>query len=611
MREALAASAAVSLLWSLLWSPFTLATAAATPPPGASSRQEEFRAAAGRYGVPERVLLGVSYLESRWDANDGLPSVTGGYGPMHLTLGGPAPSTAEEAARLTGVPADLLTRDPAANVLGGAALLARHQRDLGAPPDADPARWYDAVARYSGARDPGTARRFAREVFAVMRHGASRVTDDGQKVSLPPSPEIAPPMEESGEAGGRGEAKDVDCPRRLACVWTPAPYQRLPGDGRAYGNHDLSDRPRSQKIRYIVVHDTEETFDRTLGLVSDPAYVSWHFTIRSADGYIAQHVRARDVAWHAGNWYVNATSIGIEHEGYLARGAWYTEAMYRSSARLVRHLAKKYGIPLDRAHILGHDNVPGTTPATVAGMHVDPGPYWDWGHYFELLGHPIRATAGPRGGLVTISTDHASHRPRYTGCEAAGVDCRPHGSSAVRLHAEPDEDAPLVRDLGRRPGPSTYDVYDHGARASTGQRFAVAARRGDWTAIWYLGRIAWFHDPPEAPTAVNASGPVVTPRRGLASVPVYGRAYPEPEAYPKGVPVQDIVPLQYEIPEGQRYAVGLSTRGEYYYATTFDPADHRVVRGRTLYYQIQFGHRVAYVMAGDVDLLPSTLRASR
>src|SRR5690349_15894750 len=40
------------------------------------SRQAAFARAARTYGVPESVLLAVSYLESRWDANDGLPSVS-------------------------------------------------------------------------------------------------------------------------------------------------------------------------------------------------------------------------------------------------------------------------------------------------------------------------------------------------------------------------------------------------------------------------------------------------------------------------------------------------------------------------------------------------------
>ncbi|GGL11113.1 amidase [Sphaerisporangium melleum] len=592
---------------------------------GAPGRQEAFRAAAARYGVPERVLLGVSYLESRWDGNRGLPSVAGGYGPMHLTDPRRAPGdaaskrgapettgTAGEAARLTGVPARSLLTDYTANVLGGAALLARHQRDLGLPADRDPAAWYGAVARYSGARDRGTASRFADEVFSLVKEGANRITDDGGQVLLPAAPQITPRMDQVERLGlPEAEGGRAECPSGLSCEWRPAPHRRLPGGG--YGNHDRADRPRDSRVQYIVIHDTEETYAKTLKLVDDPAYVSWHYTIRSSDGHIAQHVRTRDIAWHAGNWYFNARSIGIEHEGFLTRpGAWYTEAMYRSSARLVRHLAKRYHIPLDRAHILGHDNIPGTAPRDVPGMHVDPGPYWDWGHYFALLGRPIKATAGAHGGLVTIRTDYRRHRPRYTGCGKEGADCPPHGSASVRLHIAPRADAPLVRDVGRRArGESTYQVYDHGARATTGQQFALAGRRGDWTAIWYLGQRAWFHNPEDAPTAVNATGLVVTPRPGRDAVPVYGRAYPEPEAYPLDVPVQPIVPLQYAISPGQRYAVGLATRGEHYHATTFERAGHRRVRGRTLYFQIQFGHRVAFVRAGDVEILPASLDLPR
>ncbi|NEC95898.1 N-acetylmuramoyl-L-alanine amidase, partial [Streptomyces albidoflavus] len=47
--------------------------------------QGAFAAAAREYRVPESVLLGVAYLQSRWDTHGGAPSVTGGYGPMHLT----------------------------------------------------------------------------------------------------------------------------------------------------------------------------------------------------------------------------------------------------------------------------------------------------------------------------------------------------------------------------------------------------------------------------------------------------------------------------------------------------------------------------------------------
>jgi hypothetical protein len=151
-------------------------------------------------------------------------------------------------------------------------------------------------------------------------------------------------------------------------------------------------------------------------------------------------------------------------------------------------------------------------------------------------------------------------------------------------------------------------VSDHGARASAGQQFAIAEVQGDWTAIWYLGRKAWFHNPPGARNALWGFGFVVRPKAGKATVPVYGRAYPEEAAYPAGVPYQALAPLQYTLAAGQRYVVGNLMRGEYYRSTTYawtSPGDGTVIEGDMIYVQIQFGHRIMYVNLADVDLLPS------
>ncbi|MDX3228103.1 peptidoglycan recognition family protein [Streptomyces sp. ME19-01-6] len=640
LRTAGAAASAAFLLPLAAEAPAALADEHRS---GSDALQRAFAAAAKEYGVPLSVLLGVSYLQSRWDGHGGAPSVTGGYGPMHLTdattaltrtphhshgtedargdlarplevPGTEVPQprqlparlrTLERAAELTGLSPEALRGDERVNVRGGAALLAAEQKKLGLPQSQDPADWYAAVAAYSGSDNATAAAVFADDVFEVIRGGAARTTGSGEAVSLPAAPEVSPDTRQLRALGLPSVARDpnVDAPKGVSCEWIPAPYEQF-GDND-YGNHDLGNRPESQSIDYIVIHDTEGTWDVCLKLIQDPTYVSWQYTLRSADGHIAQHMALKDVGWHAGNWYVNAKSIGLEHEGFLtAPDAWYTEAMYRASARLVRYLARKYDIPLDRQHILGHDNVPGTTTPNIKGMHTDPGPYWDWAHYFTLLGAPFHATAGASGGLVTIRPDYDTHQPVYTGCDTAGQPCAPHGSGAVRLHTAPSADAPLVKDIGLRPdgADSTTGVNDTGARASTGQRFAVAEHQGDWTAIWYLGQKAWFENPKSRPTAVNGKGLVVTPKDGAADVPVYGRAYPEQEAYPEGVPVQAVSPLPYKLLAGQRYALGLKTQGEYLWATTFDPAGHKVVRGQDTYYQIQFGHRVAFVRAADVRI---------
>ena len=100
---------------------------------------------------------------------------------------------------------------------------------------------------------------------------------------------------------------------------------------------------------------------------------------------------------------------------------------------------------------------------------------------------------------------------------------------------------------------------------------------------------------------------MATPKAGKDSIPVYGRAYPEASAYPSNIPVQAVTPLQYSLPAGQKYSVGLVTGSEYYWAVTFDATNHTVVRGTTKYVQIQFGHRIMFVNLDDVDIRPAFL----
>ncbi|HEX2419579.1 MAG TPA: N-acetylmuramoyl-L-alanine amidase, partial [Micromonosporaceae bacterium] len=607
---------AAALVTVIALTPLTAASADETETASDAQRQQSFAAAAAEYGVPPVVLLGVSYLESRWDANLGQPSRSAGYGPMHLTdinsvtaedhnsgdprgddarpmeLTGPViedlepPAslrTLELAAQLTSLPADTLRNEPTANIRAGAALLAHYQSQVGDPADSDPGAWYGAVARYSQATDTAAARQFAGEVYATISAGAERITDDGQRVTLTATP-VSPQTGQLDALGLRvTDSTDTECPTDVSCEWIPAPYQKYGPNSGDYGNHDLADRPNNLKIRYILIHDTEASWATTLKLVQDPKYVSWQYSLRSSDGHIAHHVPNKHVAWHAGNWYVNTHSIGLEHEGFAAQGTWYTEAMYRTSAKLVRYLAERYEIPIDRGHIIGHDNVPGITPARVPQMHWDPGPYWDWGHYFDLLGRPILETGTEHSRMVTIRPNYATNRPAFYGCDPRNPSrlCPSRGSTSVILRSEPRDDAPLLNDVGLRPdgSPNTMRVSDIGSRVDTGHRLAVAEDRGEWIAVWYLGQKGWLH----RSDTVWSTGLTVTPKPGRTTIPVYGRAYPEASAYPPNVPVQDIVPLQYRMPAGQRYTVGQFPSTDYYRAVTYDPANHVVVRGEDRY----------------------------
>jgi hypothetical protein len=476
-----------------------------------------------------------------------------------------------------------------------------------------PQAWSRSVALYAGAADEPTALRFARQVFDVLRTGEARTTTDGDRVVLPATRGARVDAAAVRAAGLLEPGIDkVECPAKLGCEAIPAPYELYGPEASDYGNYDLADRPRDLDIDTIVIHNTEGTWDRALELVQDPTYLAWHYTLRSSDGHIAQHVANRNVGWHAGNWYTNMHSIGLEHEGIAAEGAtWFTESMYRSSAALVRYLAHKYGVPMDRAHIIGHDQVPGHAPARIPLMHWDTGPFWDWEHYMELLGAPLRSRPGAgrhHGDVVTVAPGFDGNQQTVTGCEDDGS-CDPQGTNFVYLHTAPSLDSPLVKDEGLHTDGSysTTKVSDIGARAAAGDQLVVSKRLGDWLQVWWLGREGWIHSPVDAPAVLPAKARVVR-AAGDAEVPVYGRAYPEASAYPAEIPVQDVIPLQYTIKPGQGYVLAdRDVPTDYYYAKTFDDSlagDHTVVRGDDVYYEIWFGHRMAYVRAADVRVSP-------
>jgi N-acetyl-anhydromuramyl-L-alanine amidase AmpD len=417
-----------------------------------------------------------------------------------------------------------------------------------------------------------------------------------------------------------------ECPTELVCHFVPAAYARTdPHNPDSYGNYDKAGRPGDgNDIRYIVIHDTEENYGTTVGRFGNPRKgASANYVIRSSDGEVTQAVRDQDIAYHAGNYWFNTHSIGIEHEGVLVDGTrWYTEAMYQASARLVRYLAARYRIPLDREHILGHEEVPSAAPGGLAGMHIDPGPYWDWARYFDLLGAPLPAASAPANdpapAVVTIAPPfHANAQPLRTCERGRCVALPPQGSDVVYLHAAPSADAPLVGDQVLHPdgSPGTTRVDDWSARAVVGQSFVVAGRSGDWTAIWFGGRRAWFHDRDDLGGRIGVPGDglgtPLTPLPGRAAVPVYGAAYPEPTAYPGTVPPTELAPLPYTIPAGQAY-LGTEEVPAAFYVARFDPAgapgSHRLVVGGRRFWQISFNHRRAFVAAEDVRAVPRSSR---
>ncbi|MFI9745083.1 MULTISPECIES: N-acetylmuramoyl-L-alanine amidase [unclassified Streptomyces] len=146
----------------------------------------------------------------------------------------------------------------------------------------------------------------------------------------------------------------------------------------ARANWRRADRPDDYRIDRVVIHVVQGSYATALKVFKNPGHgAAAHYVVRK-DGHVAQMIRELDVAFHAGNRDMNERSVGIEHEGFVDRPQDFTAAMYAGSARLTADICARYGIPVDREHIIGHVEVEGTD-------HTDPGPHWDWDRYLRLV----------------------------------------------------------------------------------------------------------------------------------------------------------------------------------------------------------------------------------
>ncbi|URM89527.1 N-acetylmuramoyl-L-alanine amidase [Streptomyces sp. MRC013] len=173
-------------------------------------------------------------------------------------------------------------------------------------------------------------------------------------------------------------------------VWTAA----------ARANWRRADRPGDFGIDRVVIHVVQGSYATALRVFKNPGHGAATHYVVGRDGRIAQMIRELDVAFHAGNREMNERSIGIEHEGFVDRPQDFTPAMYAASARLTADICARYGIPVDREHVIGHVEVEGTD-------HTDPGPHWDWDRYMELV---RRAAAAPRPVPSPASASRTTRR---------------------------------------------------------------------------------------------------------------------------------------------------------------------------------------------------------
>ncbi|GAA3056557.1 N-acetylmuramoyl-L-alanine amidase [Streptomyces roseofulvus] len=642
-------------------SPGLLGTADDPKPGSTATLQEQFASAAAEFDVPQSVLMAVSYQKSLWESHDGAPSTTGSYNVMGLTkvdpedveveitdeqirhfngsgrpeiekkfdpeavrraleksvvdTDDPKLHTLDKAAELIGASTTAVQNDTAASIRAGAALLAEYQKQAGAELSEEPGDWYPAVARYSESSERKGADVFAKRVFESIETGERATTLDGEQVSLPADPSVDPVKPSNvplAATFASTTAATVDCPTTVNCL---AKFIVPTSTGQK--NYTTASRPASGvDIRQIVIHDTEGPWDGSLRVLTTPTGgASAHYMVSQAGDKIAQMVENKDLAWHAGNWTHNMHSIGVEHEGWaIKEGYWFDPQLYRTSAELVKHLATKYNVPIDREHIIGHDEVALSLDNKTGNLHWDAGPYWDWNYYMSLLGAP-QGDQGA-GGLLRAGQTVRVVPPFTTANQTAMTYfddvTKTNKTASVRpvnfgyLYSDSSTSAAALKDPYFSALATQGSNYANKVRA--GGLYVVADVRPNWTAIWYAGQKAWFYNPGGQYTVpVNAT--TVKVKSGLATAKIYGRAFPETAAYTAAglaAPGDENAYLTkfqdaYAFDAGQEAYVkaGPAVKGDDW----FGSAQKNVI-GSTMFVPIRFHHKIVWVKQSDIVEAP-------
>ena len=122
------------------------------------------------------------------------------------------------------------------------------------------------------------------------------------------------------------------------------------------GNWDTS----RKSIDRVVIHTMVGTAASASSHFFNPASkVSAHYGVL-LDGSIWHWVDENNTAYHAGNYAMNQRSLGIEHEDNGDYNGPRTDALYTTSAKLVKDICNFYGISIDREHIIKHSEVKAT-----------------------------------------------------------------------------------------------------------------------------------------------------------------------------------------------------------------------------------------------------------
>lgn len=132
---------------------------------------------------------------------------------------------------------------------------------------------------------------------------------------------------------------------------------------KAIGSPNFTQGRGGNKVQGAVIHWMAGTLAATDAVFQNTTRnTSAHWGVENDE--VHAYVSEEDTAYHAGNWQVNQTTIGIENSAAPGRAA--SDATYESSAQLIAAAAKKWGFAINSSTIRPHSSIVATQcPGTI------------------------------------------------------------------------------------------------------------------------------------------------------------------------------------------------------------------------------------------------------
>ncbi|WP_203663563.1 N-acetylmuramoyl-L-alanine amidase [Lacticaseibacillus sp. 53-4] len=149
--------------------------------------------------------------------------------------------------------------------------------------------------------------------------------------------------------------------------------------------HDDPGYPRHKIDRVVIHHNSTTNYRVALDTwLKGGKMTSAHYEITPTQ--IIGCVDETRSAWHAGNKLMNQRSIGLEHVNSSGAPNWsVAEETLKLSAKLCADICKRYGIPIDSAHIVPHKSIVATD--CPGGINMN--------HYIDLVRQAAGQTMTP------------------------------------------------------------------------------------------------------------------------------------------------------------------------------------------------------------------------